>query len=233
MLSESVKAYKDNSLSHEEQPIITSIENVRSEMLQSTDTIPKTEFGAGSIVLKHQNVATELVRNVCRTSSKPKKSCLLLYHLIRTLKPKYAIELGTCLGISIAYQAAALKHHESGKIISFEGSEGRAKIAEENLNKLSLQDRAKVIQGRFEDNLENQLNKFDFIDYAFIDGHHEEEATIKYFNELLPHFKKGGIMVFDDIFWSKGMNRAWKRIKNSGKFEITLEYKGMGLAIIS
>src|ERR1039458_5229442 len=94
LLLESVKAFKNNSLSEEERYNIKSIENLRSELLHSTDSIPKEEFGAGSIVSDHQNIATELIRDVCRTSSKPKNSSLLLYHLIRALKPEHAIELG-------------------------------------------------------------------------------------------------------------------------------------------
>ena len=46
------------------------------------------------------------------------------------------MELGTCIGISAAYQAAAIKLNEKGKLITLEGSVERTKIANENFMNL-------------------------------------------------------------------------------------------------
>jgi predicted O-methyltransferase YrrM len=47
-------------------------------------------------------------------SSKSRNWALLLYHLLRRFRPTSCVELGTCLGLSGAYQAAALKSNGAG-----------------------------------------------------------------------------------------------------------------------
>jgi predicted O-methyltransferase YrrM len=53
------------------------------------------------------------------------------------------------------------------------------------------------------------------IDFVFVDGHHEQQATEDYCRQLLPHMQKQGVMVFDDIRWSPQMLQAWKQICGS------------------
>ena len=60
---------------------------------------------------------------------------LLLFKLIREFKPLNSVELGTCLGISGAYQAAAQKLNKSGRLITLEGAKSLASLAEKNLQK--------------------------------------------------------------------------------------------------
>jgi len=48
--------------------------------------------------------------------------------------------------------------------------------------------------------------------FIFIDGHHEEQATLNYFEEIIPYAGQNAIFLFDDIYWSIGMNRADRRI---------------------
>ena len=48
-----------------------------------------------------------------------------------------------------------------------------------------------------------------------IDGHHDEQATIAYFEKFIPYLSKNSIIVFDDISWSDGMRRAWNTIEKN------------------
>jgi len=230
ILLQSVSDYKKNILSTIQKKDIDLVEQSRQLMLKSDKNITKQEYGSGSKVFEN-NASEESISSVCRIASKKKSAALVLYHLLRNQKPEHAVELGTCLGISAAYQGVALKANGKGKLITIEGSPGRAIFATENVHELGLEKYVEVIQGRFQDVLEHQLQKLPFVDFAFIDGHHQEDATLKYYQQLLPWFKKGGIMVFDDIFWSAGMNRAWQTIKKSGNFSAVMEYKGMGFVI--
>jgi predicted O-methyltransferase YrrM len=88
-----------------------------------------------------------------------------------------------------------------------------------------------LINGNFNDQLHVVLDKLDKIDFVFIDGNHEKNATIKYFNLLLSKSHEKTIMVFDDIHWSQGMNEAWNEIKKNEKVKISIDLFFMGIII--
>jgi predicted O-methyltransferase YrrM len=230
VLREIVRDYRKGNGEPKEKDAFRNIELRRKNLLQSKVTIHKTDYGAGSIMV--ESGKTENISAICRTSSKKQSNCLFLYQLIKNLKPVHAIELGACLGVSGAYQAMALQQNRIGKLLTIEGSPGRAAIAEATFKEILLTEFVTLSRGKFEDVLSEELPKRGFVDYIFIDGHHQEDATVEYFQSVLPYFKNGGIMVFDDIYWSAGMNRAWDTIKNSRAFDATVVYKGMGVGFI-
>jgi predicted O-methyltransferase YrrM len=43
------------------------------------------------------------------------------------------------------------------------------------------------------------------LDFAFIDGHHDERATVAYFQQMKPSLSPGAVVLFYDIKWSSGM----------------------------
>ena len=97
---------------------------------------------------------------------KPYFWSLLLFKLIHEFKPSVAIELGTSLWISGAYQAAAQKVNNIGRLVTLEGSSLLASIADKKFLQLGL-DYAQVIAGRFQDDLNKVLNENCPVDYAF------------------------------------------------------------------
>lgn len=102
----------------------------------------------------------------------------------------------------------------NAQIWSIEGSPNVAQIAKENHQHFALKN-IEVLVGRFDLMLPNLLEKIKPIDFAFIDGHHNKEATIAYYKQILPFVVGGGIMLFDDIAWSSGMQEAWREILES------------------
>ena len=60
-------------------------------------------------------------------------------------------------------------------------------------------------------------------DLIFFDGNHNKEATLKYFNQLLPKAHNNSIFIFDDIYWSKGMTEAWEEIKQHEKVTVSID----------
>ncbi|WP_141071074.1 class I SAM-dependent methyltransferase, partial [Campylobacter fetus] len=55
----------------------------------------------------------------------------------------------------------------------------------------------------------------DKIDFAFIDGHHDKNATIRYFEQILPFMNQGSVVAFDDINYNQNMTNAWNMIKQN------------------
>ena len=90
---------------------------------------------------------------------------------------------------------------------------------EQRQEKVNLDSKAKFYASRFDIVLPKLLEEISPIDFAFIDGHHDREATLSYFKQILPFMAKGGVMLFDDIAWSDGMREAWREIVDFGVYK--------------
>lgn len=66
-------------------------------------------------------------------------------------------------------------------------------------------------------------------DLIYFDGNHQKEATLKYFEQLLPAAHNDSVFVFDDIHWSQGMEEAWESIKNHPEVQVTIDTFFLGL----
>ena len=238
MLGDALRETLQDDVTPDEKKWIDKIESLREELNSSTTKISIVDYGAGEASLSLTNEEKDRGRVVTRTigefsggASKPYFWSLLLFKLIRKFRPSFCLELGTCLGISASYQAAALKVNGMGKIVTLEGAESLASLAERHFQSLSL-DNVKVVIGRFQDTLDEVLNEYKSIDYAFIDGHHDEKATLAYFEQIIPFLSEGAILVFDDISWSDGMKRAWKTIIADKRVKISVNLRQIGFCII-
>ena len=71
------------------------------------------------------------------------------------------------------------------------------------------------------------------MDFAFIDGHHDEDATLSYFHQVLSSLSEHSVLVFDDIRWSAGMAGAWRAIVAHEHVELSLDLGKVGLCVLS
>jgi hypothetical protein len=144
-----------NHISAEEKEWIEKIEFLRKQLLGSSTEISVMDYGAGlptSIrtpeeMYQGRKLKTT-IREICRIGSVPRKRAFLLFKLVREFRPSTCLELGTSLGISTAYQAAALELNEHGEIFTCEGDESLASLAKENFERLGLEN-VRVRVGRF------------------------------------------------------------------------------------
>ncbi|HOE03587.1 MAG TPA: class I SAM-dependent methyltransferase [Bacteroidales bacterium] len=222
----------------DEKQRIDAIENFRKNLETSAKTINVIDYGAGDSKSSRSDEEmyngvsdSRVVGSVCRSASKPAFWALILYKIIIKSKPSNCVELGTCLGISAMMQAAALKINEFGQLVSLEGSPELAELSAENLS-LTGYDNVQVVCGRFSDTFAQVLNQLHTVDYAFIDGHHDEKATLQYFETILPFLSESAVLVFDDISWSDGMRRAWNQIKKHSSVAVSLDLRQMGICVI-
>ncbi len=227
------------TLTPDEDRWVTRIESLRSKLEQSRETVPVPDYGAGSPddtlsddQMLGGRMTTEVVGEACRNYSKPRSWATLLFRLLTRFKPQSCLEMGTCLGISASYQSAALELNGAGKLISLEGAPSFAAIARGNLESLGLAHRASIIVGRFADTFDTALEQLGKVDYAFIDGHHDEQATIAYFQKLRGHLATPAMIVLDDTAWSPGMQRAWKQICDDPTVDASFDLRKMGVCLL-
>jgi hypothetical protein len=67
---------------------------------------------------------------------------------------------------------------------------------------------------------------------AFVDGNHQCEPTVEYVRRLLEKSGNKAVIVLDDIYWSRGMQRAWKTIISWPEVQISLDLFHMGVLLI-
>jgi predicted O-methyltransferase YrrM len=199
-----------------------SIEHLRQRLYYDNKVLSIEDFGAGSTVTKSNQ---RKVRDIARSALKPKKFGQLIFRMVDYYKVNTVVELGTSLGVTTGYLAAA---NPKGKVYTFEGAKEVAQVAIENFETLSLEN-IQLIEGNFDETLQPALEDIDKVDLAFVDGNHRKEPTIEYFNKLLEKADEHSIFIFDDIHWSHGMEEAWEHIKQHPMVTLTIDLFFIGL----
>ncbi len=190
-------------------------------MLNDQRLLEIEDFGAGSRVAKNKQ---RRVAELADSALKPKKYAQLLYRLVKHYQPATILELGTSLGITTSYLAAA---NPTANIITIEGSKAIAEVAARNFAQLHLKNIEQQV-GNFDDLLPSGIHHLSSIDLAYIDGNHRYEPTVNYFNQLLPALHNNSVLVFDDIHWSPGMERAWEEIRQHPAVQCTVDIFFLG-----
>jgi len=197
------------------------IEELRNRLLDDKREIEIEDLGAGSRINAKK---IRRLQQLARAAVKPKKYSQLLFRLGSHYKPHHIVELGTSLGITTSYLAAA---NPTSNIITIEGSSEIARIAGENFRQLQLNNIKQEV-GNFDDLLSSIIYKLPSIDLAYIDGNHRYQPTINYFHQFLEKHHNNTIMVFDDIHWSAEMERAWAEIQKHVAVRCTVDIFFLG-----
>jgi predicted O-methyltransferase YrrM len=228
----------NDDLTSDERAWIERIEGMRQELRSSSTSVTRMDYGArdpghrlSDEMMNRGAAVTATIGEICQTASNPYRAALLLFKLIRAFKPQTCLELGTSLGITAAYQAAALTLNGAGQLVTLEGADTIASLAAQHLRGLGLTN-VTVVVGRFQDTLEGVLRDHRPIDFAFVDGHHDGPATLRYFQQIHPALSPWALVVFDDIDWSPGMREAWKTITEHSAVTMAIDLAAMGVCVI-
>ena len=181
------------------------------------------DFGAGS----HTGAGPQRrLRDIARTAAKPAALAQLLFRLVNHFRPRTILELGTSLGLTTAYLAAA---DSRSRVLTFEGCPNTATVARETFEVLNLRN-VTLIEGNLDDTLAPTLATLDGpLDFAFFDGNHRYEPTLRYFNLCAAHRTEQSVFVLDDIHWSGEMERAWAAICQHPDVTLTVDLFFVGL----
>lgn len=190
---------------------------------KSKDKIHVKSQGEKSRVFKDNSSFN--IGTVIKKSSLPEKYGLLLNRLVKYFHCKNIIEMGTSVGISAIYMAC---NNANTHIYTIDNDTHKIEIAKDFMKECSL-DNIHLIKGTFQDRLSEILKKLGSIDLLFFDGDHHEERTIKYFAACLPYIKNNSIIIIDDINWSNGMRRAWRKIKQHSETTLTVDIHRLGI----
>lgn len=204
------------------RPSYEPVERLRQSLLADKREISITDLGAGSHV---NNNTRKQVKQLAKNALKPKSLAQLIYRIANDRQPRNIIELGTCLGLTTSYLAMAAP---GSQVTTIEGCQQTAAVARENFNKLDITN-VDLLTGNFDELFPDVISKTNTLDFVFVDGNHRKEATINYFNCCLPKVSSETVLIFDDIYWSKGMKEAWEEIKSHPQVSVTIDLFWIGL----
>lgn len=192
------------------------LSTVRNGLLTNTESVEVEDYGAGSKTFKSN---TRKIKDIAKQGISSQKQSELIYKLMNFLHGTTAIELGTSLGLNTLYMARVNKN---GTVISLEGSKSLSDFA----SQLALKNKVnniRFIHARFEEAFPQLLQEINKLDVLYVDGNHTYEATLKYFKQALEKKHKHSAFIFDDIYWSKGMTKAWEEIKKNESVSLSID----------
>lgn len=192
------------------------LKKYRDSLLNNPNTIEVTDFGAGSRIFK-SNIRS--IAKIAATAGITSKRAELLFRITNYFKPENILEIGTSLGL--ASSAMALGNTNSN-ITSVEGCPQTAGIAARQFTEFGLTNiNSTIIEfNYFLQNIDHATTHYDLI---YFDGNHQKEATLDYFDLLIPTITNDSVWIFDDIHWSPGMQQAWQIIKKHPKVTVTVD----------
>lgn len=210
--------YKKNLIELEK---VKFLKKYKIALNNNDNIISITDFGAGS---KHFNSNKRKISTIAKRAGISNKRGLLLLKITQYFNTEKILEIGTSLGIATASFSIA---NTNANITTLEGCPETAKIAEKQFETFGLKN-IHLEVGNFNKTLNTALQnkKYDLI---YFDGNHNKESTINYFKQCLSAINNDSVFIFDDIYWSKGMEEAWNYIKNHKKVTLSIDTYQWGI----
>ena len=90
----------------------------------------------------------------------------------------------------------------------------------------------KVHRGGFEQKLKELTPDLKERFVAFVDGDHRYEPTIENVKYLVSLAGDEALIIMDDIYWSKGMQQAWKEVISWPEVRVSIDMFHMGILLL-
>lgn len=216
---------KEVAFNNKHYYIFDKIEHLKNHLKQNDELIEVKDFGAGS---KVNDSNKRSISSILTSAAIPHNKAKVLFHLVRHFGCKQILELGTNLGIGTSYLASP---SSQSHVTSIEGCPNIFKLATHNLNQFGFNN-IRLINDEFSNAIENLVSENAVFDLIFIDGNHSYDATWKYYSLLKSCHSNNAIIVIDDIFWSKGMNEVWQKIRSQKEVAASIEMFDLGIIMM-
>lgn len=198
------------------------LKKLRKGLLYDQQSITIKDLGAGS---KKMSTTERKISNIVRHGISQQKQAEFIYRLINKFKPQNIIELGTSIGLTSLYLSLA---SAKSNVYTLEGCPALLQFSNDLFKKQKISN-IKMIPGNFNDTFSDLLSTLPTADFIYIDGNHAYEPTIHYFKLALAKKNASTIMMFDDIYWSDDMEKAWKEIYSNPEVTLSMDFFHFGI----
>ncbi|MDI3527144.1 MAG: hypothetical protein PWR03_1327 [Tenuifilum sp.] len=205
------------------EPIFKAIEAYRKEMIKSDIGIIRKTIAENM----NGGFRGELVKlkKLASVVAVPPHLGRLLYRLANHFKPKVMLELGTSVGISSLYIALA---NPEGYLYTIEGDEAVLGIAQKRFESFNVKN-IKPICSTFETELPRLKDEVDKFDFVFIDGDHNGNKLLQYFDVIQNKLTDNSVVIVDDIRWSSDMEDSWNELIAKPEVTVSIDLFRCGI----
>ena len=207
---------------NEDYYLFKELHEVRKQLLKNSTLIEITDFGAGSKIFKDNK---RRICDIAKHGISEKKFSELYFKMVNFCNTAYVVELGTSIGLNTLYLAKA---NSKSKIYTIEGCPALFEFSSQLFKKHNAEN-ITSLKGNFDVVLPELLNNLPRLDFLYIDGNHQYEATKKYFEMAMTKNHEHSVFIFDDINWTEGMQKAWEEIKNHPEVTLSLDLFNVGI----
>jgi predicted O-methyltransferase YrrM len=173
------------------------LEKLRTDLLSNSSKL--TIEPAGS------KTNARSLSEITHQSVLPQHFSALFYRIIKHLKAKKIVELGTSVGLTTLY----LAEPPQATVYTFEANHTLANVALTNFEYLDKKN-VTLIEGEIETSLSDFLQETGKANFVLVDANHTYEGTLKYFNLLMKRIDEKSVIVVNDIHRSPEMELAWQ-----------------------
>ncbi|MES2762253.1 MAG: class I SAM-dependent methyltransferase [Bacteroidota bacterium] len=198
------------------------LKDIRKQLLDDPTIIEVTDLGAGSKKI-HSNKRS--VNQIAKHGIAQQKQAEFLYRLLNKFAPATIVELGTSVGLTSLYLSKALPN---STVYTIEGCPNLFKFSTQLFKRRSAANIVSI-NGNFNEELPKLLSNLNSLDLLYIDGNHAYQPTMNYFKLALEKKNVNSIFIFDDIYWSEGMQQAWKEICSHKQVRLSLDLFYFGI----
>lgn len=155
---------------------------------------------------------------------------IILYGLIRSLKPQTVVEVGTYRGFSASWMAQALKENGSGHLYCIDNfvlmdAEARPQgQLEENFKAVGVYELITILRGD-----SDKVAWPGKVDFAYVDGCHSYPSAAHDFSQCAQ--RGAECICLDDIVKSDGPRMLVRDIREAGEFDVIDVLRHCGMAI--
>ena len=195
----------------------------RKTLRQNNEVIVRRDLGAGGRKSGKRQMEAS-IKDMASRALTPEADALALCRWLQCISAKGRfLELGTSLGIMSAHVASL-----GWEVDTWEGCPETLRWAQKGWEALGCANQIHPQCGDFMTLVQN-IEKDEIWDVVYLDGFHEEEATLHLAAALAPHV--GEVLVIDDIAWSPGMHRAWQALQARSEWRVSFSWRGRGFLL--
>ena len=146
--------------------------------------------------------------------------CHFLHFIVKIIKPKNILEIGTFTGLSALTMGLAMD--KNSKLTALDKNKETSDVAMSFFKKAKIDNKINLLIDNAIVSLENLYNQNKKFDLIFIDA--DKENYINYFNNALNILDNNGIIVVDNVLWygdvvdQNKKNRLTLKIREFNKF---------------
>lgn len=208
-------------LSPPARDLLPDVERLRSALGSDERILSEGDHGSG-----RRNSRSKSVRSVVRNEVAGSSLASCYCSIIRFLNARNILEVGTSLGLTTLYLSA----QPETQVITLEANEEIARMAADNFRFLR-RDNIRLITGNADHTLSSVLDGF-IPEVAIVDANHRLDPTVRYFKQLKENMSEKGVIVIDDIHYSKEMSMAWEAMISDPAVSMTLDCYRFGVIFL-